>query len=202
MRPPLPPPGLLRAIPGFILGFIVGILLVGAVRTLQGIASPTDLPGYFVNPDDSDHFYMGRFATDEALMMFGLLFGAFGFVWGSGALYGTPIGPKESNPYALVTVKPKKSRIPSDADAPINMDTPARQSMGMAPSTIIIIGVILLMLVLMGLVIASDLDTPQVYSEEASAGSFGEETTFDFLGVIEITTNKALMFIGFGIIVI
>lgn len=200
MRPPVPPPSFFRAVPGFLIGGAVGVVLISVIRVLQGMMGAGDLLSFWFSGKVS-HLLMGTWINDEAMIMFALLFGAFGFLWGAGAILNTPLDAQAES-RALVVAEPKnKLRIPSDPDA-IDMNAPARQLIGLVPVTVIIVGVIVITMIILVVLPLIGPDVTQVTDEKASVTEFSGDANFNFLGLVTFDVNQSYLIIGFTMIVI
>lgn len=185
-RPPKPNAG--RATVGFVIGLVIGLILVGAVRLIQGLGI------FVVDVHIMDRLFAGWFWDDEATFMFGMLFGAMGFIWGAGALYDFSQEPASSR--AL------KPRIPLDPDAPRVTTNPVMALLGSIPSMGMATIVLVVTIVLLVVIIASGLGSSQVTSEAADANTFGK-SDFNFLGLIKMeNADQAQLFVIFSLLVL
>lgn len=191
-RPPAP--NAIRAMIGFPIWFVIGALVVGVVRHfLQGI------PAYFVPLEIMDGFFAGWFYDDEATFMFALIFGAAGFIWGSGGMYDFK---KEAARPVVV-----RERIPRDPDAPRFQGNPLGAMFDSIPAMGLAIGVLVLTTVLLAGVPAFGTipllgSSTQTTNESAERDQFGTDS-YNFLGVVEIEdASQEVLFFGFAAVVI
>jgi hypothetical protein len=185
---------------GFPAGFVVGVVVIGLVRILQGMI-PLD-PIEFA-------YYLGDAAYQPDVVVLSILFGAVGFIIGAGGITDTPFDPHAADAehdHALAlsdgdgstAVAPQRSigdmlrlsRIPEDPDAPKHTETSVKQVTGVVPG-IGLVGVsaiVIFVLLLLAPIVAPTVQ--QVTSDDASVLD-GGTGAFNFLGV-----NDALDAIG------
>jgi hypothetical protein len=185
-RPPKPNAG--RAIVGFVIGLVIGLIVVGIVRLVQGLGM------FLVDVHIMDRLFTGWFWDDEASFMFGMLFGALGFIWGAGALYDFS---HEAEPSRAI-----KPRIPLDPDAPRITTNPAMALIGSIPSLGMATMMLVVTIVVLVVIIASGLGSSQVTNEAADPNTFGT-SDFNFLGLIKVEdVDQVQLFVVFSVLVL
>lgn len=197
---PLPPAGFMRAVPAFVTGFIVGLVVVSLVRVLQGLVGISDLPNLLVfNMFDSAE---KAWWDDEALLMFGLLFGAISSILGAGGLRGTPFDMTPHDSALMLSEPQQKLRIPLDPDQPQAVNEPTNQLLSVLPATGILVAVMVVTLVLIYVFPQLGFSTEQVRGEAASVVTFKGEDNFNLLGLYTFeNVNQSALFLAFSVIV-
>lgn len=197
MRPPIPPPSFFRAVPGFVIGFIVAIILAGLVRMLVFGMYP------LMNPTELIELYAGGFLDDEAMLMWGLFGGALGFVWGVGGVIGTPLDSSQGKALIPVERKVATSRIPSDPDAAASAseNNPAYQLFGVLPQTIIVPLILILVTLLLVLIATAPVPgkVQQVTGGQGDVADIDDPANFDLLGLIDFNEQELSKGVLFGI---
>ncbi len=198
---PRPPqPNAIRALLGFPIGMIGLLLVLGIFRHfVQGIDA------YLVPVELLDGFFAGWFYEDEATLMFAILGGAFGFVWGSGATYDFE---KEASFREDADAQPGLMRlpyIPADPDAP---QTPSRNPLmpilGALPGLALVSVVLVGTMIVLGIIPVADFlpTSTQTTNSAAERHEFGT-VDLNLLGLVEFENlDQGAAFIVISVIVI
>ena len=189
MLPPPPPPGAGRAIPGFLAGGLVTLVITAAIRFLF-----TGTNAFLIDLKLMDRLFEGWFWEDESTFMFALLGGAIGFMLGAGMLYDF------SKPRP---VREKALRIPADPDAPPDLDRNLIAPLFEAiPAVLGVIVLLVVVLAIVGVIPLTLSTVEQTTNETASATEYGDNN-FGLLGLVSFDgTNQAVLFIGFAALVV
>jgi|GEM_PF-4435603 len=216
--PAPPPPNAIRAVIGFIAGpaIFFGVLVglqatLNITNALTGFSLP-DL-GIYVIPLDFaeslglgiENLTRGWFYEDEFWFMTFMFVCAFGFLWGSGAMYDFEKAKAQKDAKDNQLMLTSERGIPVDPDrAPDFEDNPIVPLVGAFPAIGISIAVLVLTAAVMFAVPALGIipTQTQTTNDAAERSEFSDDITFNFVGLIEFEGSQAQLFVIFALIVV
>ncbi|MFP4321190.1 MAG: hypothetical protein ACLFTK_01920 [Anaerolineales bacterium] len=198
---PRPPrPNIMRALLGFPLGLVVMLLVVGFFRHfVQG------MDAYLMPVEVLDGLFAGWFYEDEATLMFAILGGAFGFLWGSGATYDFEKEEHYREQSGGGSEIMKLPYIPANPDAPQPVrNNPAKPFLGALPGLALVSIVLVGTMLLLGVIPMADFlpTSTQTTNSAAERHEFGE-TDLNLLGLVAFENlDQGTAFIVISLLVI